>query len=474
MTHPMLPPSASPRTPKLADRLARPFIRFMELEIASAVLLLLMTTLALLWANSPIAGSYEKIWVETPLGIRLGDFFELELSLREWVNDGLMGIFFFAVGMEIKREMIRGELSTRSKAMLPVFGALGGMIVPAGVYLFFHYDTPAERGWGIPMATDIAFAMAALSVLGRHRVPMGLRVFLLALAIGDDLGAVTVIALAYTKELHLDALSYALSGLALCVALNAIGVRSFLVYFVIGGFVWFETHHSGVHATIAGVALGLITPTQVDDEENESLVERARGGIETLTALVSRRGSVQQEDHSGHQRHHLFRLLSDAGRRSLSPLDFLVNVLERPVAFFIMPVFALANAGVAINAEVLGEPGAQGVALAVALGLLIGKPVGIVCLCRLAVKLRIATLPAGVNWGMITAAGILAGIGFTVSLFITSLAFEDANYVAGSKIGILAGSLLATLIGVLVLKASLPGHRPPQQAEGAPPGAASP
>ena len=224
----MVTNSLPARTPKLAERLARPFVRFMELEIASAVLLMAASVFALLWSNSPWGAHYFELWSVTKLSFQLGTL-QVSMTLGEWVNDGLMVIFFFAVGMEIKREMVSGELSSREKAMLPVLGAVGGMVVPAGIYLMFHLGGPAERGWGVPMATDIAFAIAALSVFGR-RVPPGLRIFLLALSIADDLGAVAVIAVFYTAELHLDALALAGAGLALCVLLNVIGVRAIAVY----------------------------------------------------------------------------------------------------------------------------------------------------------------------------------------------------------------------------------------------------
>ncbi len=447
---PSLPP---PRQTKLADRIARPFVRFMELEVSSAVLLLWMALLALAWANSPWSGTYHYLWEELTIGFTVKDLLTIELPLGYWVNDGLMAIFFFAVGMEIKREMVLGELSKRSKAMLPIFGAIGGMVVPASIYLMFHMGGVAEHGWGVPMATDIAFAVAALSVLG-SRVPPGLRIFLLALAIVDDLGAVAVIAIFYTAEIHYDALAWAGAGIAFCMVLNAVGVRSFLVYVLVGIFVWFETHHSGVHATIAGVALGLVTPTN-RPHDNLTLVQRAREGLDHWAELLQGEDDEDEVDLGGHIRHRAFQVLSGAGRNSLSPLDFLVNVLERPVAFFIMPVFALANAGVVLDAATLGDPMAQEVGVAVALGLLIGKPLGLAIFCYAAVRLGIAEMPRGVTWPMLISTGVLAGIGFTVALFVTSLAFGDPIHAAGSKIGILAGSVLATVIGIWLLSRAL-------------------
>lgn len=451
----LLPPTGV-RPESLADRLARPFLRFMQLEISSALLLLGMAVLALAWANSPWGESYDAFW-HTPVGLVVGEVFRLELSLGHWVNDGLMTLFFFVVGMEIKRELVQGELSTRTKAMLPLLGAVGGMVAPAGIYAAFHAGGPAISGWGIPMATDIAFAVAALSVLG-SRVPASLRIFLLALAIADDLGAVAVIAIFYTAEIHLSALGMAAGGLALCAVLNVIGVRSFFVYALVGAFVWYETHHSGVHATIAGVMLGFLTPTVVEDD-HDTLIDRGRHALEHLRDVVT-------GDHGGHARHHVFQTLHRVGRQSLSPLDFLVNLLERPVAYFIMPVFALANAGVRLDATTLGDPMAQRVGLAVALGLVLGKPVGITLFSFIAVRLGVAELPRGVNWRAIFATGCLAGIGFTVALFVTVLAFTDPVFTAGSKVGILGGSLLATVVGLAMLVRALPNGPPAAGLEG--------
>lgn len=448
----------------LAERLARPFVRFMELEISSAILLLSMAVVALLWANSPWGDTYAAFW-HIPFGLQLGDFFHLELSLEHWVNDGLMAVFFFMVGMEIKREMVYGDLSSRERAMLPLFGALGGMIVPAGIYVFLHAGGPAVRGWGVPMATDIAFAVAALSVMG-SRVPSSLRVFLLALAITDDLGAVAVIAVFYTAEIHVSALAYAGAGLLLCILANIIGIRSMLVYGVLGLFVWFQTHHSGVHATIAGVLLGFVTPTKVWRHDHETLIHRGRDALDHLRDLL--RGvhdTPEPVDHGGHGRHHATRELASLARETVSPLDFLVNLLERPVAFFIMPIFALANAGVVLDASTLGDPMALRVAAAVALGLVVGKPVGIGLFSWVAVRSGLAVLPKGVNWGMLTATGVLAGIGFTVALFVTALAFTDPVHAAGSKIGILLGSVFATAAGLLVLARSLPPVEPAESPE---------
>ena len=397
--------TATRRQPTLSDRLARPFQRFLAIEAASTILLLLATVLALAWANSPWRESYTTLW-HTKLGIRLGGA-ELALTLEHWVNDGLMALFFFLVGMEIKHEIAHGELSSRGRAMLPVFGALGGMLAPAAIYAAFHASGPAASGWGVPMATDIAFAVAALAVFG-PRVPPGLKVFLLALAIVDDLGAVTVIALFYTHGLSLPALAAAGGGLAFVWGMQRSGVRAYLPYWLAGAVVWLATLESGIHATVAGVVLGLLTPT----------------------------GSRHVD--------------------APSPVEFLTKALHPWVAFAVMPIFALANAGIVLEADALADPLAPRVMLAVALGLLVGKPVGITLLSWLAVRAGIATLPSGVGWTALLGAGCLGGIGFTMALFITALAFQDPALAAASKIGVMAASVLATAGGLLVLGRALP------------------
>ncbi len=437
-----------PRPSTLVVRLTRPFLRFVELEAASSILLLLMTIVALVWANSPFHHGYEHL-KHLPLSVGAGDV-RLSLPLEAWVNDALMAIFFFVVGLEIKRELVHGELSSRARAMLPVLGAVGGMVVPASIYVAFHAGGEAMSGWGIPMATDIAFAVAALSVFG-SRVPPGLKVFLLALAIADDLGAVAVIAIFYTANLSLGWLGLAVLGLAFTFAMNLAGVRGYAFYVLVGAFVWIAMLQSGVHATVAGVALGFLTPTTPEDPTQETLVKRGMHALDRLRRVVA-----EEQDHGGHERHRVLRELQDVGRSILSPLDHLTNVLHPWVAFLIMPLFALTNAGVAFEASTLSDPMAQRVGLAVALGLLIGKPVGITLFSWMAVRMRIAELPRGIGWTAIFATGVLAGIGFTVALFITALAFEDARFTAGSKIGILIGSAIATVLGVSMLARTLP------------------
>jgi NhaA family Na+:H+ antiporter len=440
-------PNAGPR---LIDRAAAPFQRFLEREAASAILLLAATVVALVWANSPWAASYERV-LHVPLSAGIGAW-RLELSLQHFVNDALMALFFFVVGLEIKRELAIGQLSSRARAMLPVIGALGGMVVPAAIYVAFHRGGPAVHGWGIPMATDIAFAVAALSVFAA-RVPPGLKIFLLALAIADDIAAVSVIALFYTEKLSMAWLALAGLGLLASWGLSVTGVRSYGVYFAVGGLVWLATHHSGVHATIAAVALGFLTPARPIDP-----LDARKGFVRSGVGLLERFGDLieGEDDHDGHVRHHLAREVSRAARSTLSPLDELINLLHPWVAFVIMPLFALCNAGVPIDLSTLAEPVPLRIALGVGLGLVVGKPIGITLFAWLAVRAGLAELPRGVGWAHVVATGFLAGIGFTVALFVAALAFEEPTYVAGSKVGILLGSTVATVLGLALLARSLP------------------
>ena len=433
--------------PSLADRVAAPFQRFLAIEAASTILLLLAALAALAWANSPWGAGYARLW-HTPLALTLGNAV-LSLPLEQWVNDGLMAIFFLLVGMEIKHEILHGELASRERAMLPVLGALGGMLAPAAIYAGLHAGGPAAAGWGVPMATDIAFAIAALAVFG-PRVPPGLKVFLLALAIVDDLGAIAVIALFYTRGVSLAALGGAAAGLALVVAMRRAGLRAYGPYWAAGIAVWLATLASGVHATVAGVLLGLLTPTTLLAPEG-SLVARGRRRVEEILARMDAEAGV-----SDRERRRVAQEMREVSRHSLSPLERLTETLHPWTAFLVLPIFALANAGVAIDAGALADPLAPRVALAVALGLLVGKPLGVTLFCWIGVRFGLAALPAGVGWGSLLGAGILGGIGFTMALFITALAFEDPALAAASKLGVMAASVLATGLGLAVLARTLP------------------
>jgi NhaA family Na+:H+ antiporter len=425
----------------LAGRLAKPLQRFLAIEAASSILLLAATLIALAAANSPWREAWDHFWHQR-VALEVGSL-ELALSLGHWVNDALMAIFFFVVGLEIKREMTIGELASRERAMLPVFGALGGMLAPAGIYLLLQPGGPAAAGWGIPMATDIAFAVAALALFGR-RVPAGLKVFLLALAIVDDLGAVTVIALFYTDEIWLSALFAAVLGLGLVYAMRIAGVRTYAPYFVLGAGVWLAMLGSGIHATVAGVVLGLLTPVHALGERR-TLIERLRERAEEAI------GSIERGQSHARGPETLLQEVRDLSREAQSPLEYLTHRLHPWVAFVVMPVFALANAGVTLDTGTLADPSGMRVGLAVALGLLIGKPVGILLFSLAAVRLGLAALPRGVGAGALLGAGLLGGIGFTMALFITALAFGDSPLASAAKVGVLAGSVLACVLGLLVL-----------------------
>ncbi len=423
---------------KPVDRIIEPLARFLRIEAASGFLLLFATCLALALANSPLANAFLGLW-KTPFGLTFGTF-EMNHSLRHWINDGLMAIFFFVVGLEVKRELVLGELRDLRTAALPIIAAAGGMVVPATLYLAGQLGQPGERGWGIPMATDIAFVVGCLAVLGT-RVPAGLRIVLLSLAIADDIGAILVIAIGYTSHINLAALFLGLLGLGVVRGLARLGVRSVPIYCIVGVVIWLAFHASGVHATIAGVILGLLTPAHVWVSAG-----RLHAIVQQFTAYVEgERWSNEGKNHAA------LRDIQVAAREILSPLERLETALHPWVSFVIMPLFALANAGVAINVMDFGEP----VAIAVMVGLGVGKPVGIVSFSWLAVRVGIAKLPEGVNWSILTAGGILAGIGFTMALFIAGLALEGVLLNA-AKVGILSGSALSAVIGTLLLFWLLP------------------
>ena len=431
----MAHPAPDPRSlrPAPIHAVTGPLRRFLRIEAASGAVLLLCSVVALVLANSPLAEAVHHFW-ETHLGVGVGEF-KLDKPLHFWVNDGLMAVFFFVVGLEIKRELMTGELRTVRRAALPVVAAVGGMLVPAGVYLLFGHAGPAQRGWGIPMATDIAFVVGVLAAFGK-RVPLGLNVFLLSLAIADDMGAVVVIAAAYTDHLNLIALATAGGGLGLCVLLNKLGVRAVAVYVIVGVVVWVAMVKSEVHPTIAGVLLGLLTP------------HRPWLGKNTLRlALDDVAGRLDGSDDREMTPADVA-ILRYAAREAVAPLQRLEDRLHPWVGFVVMPVFALANAGVAVDFAAFTHP----VCLAVAAGLFVGKPVGIVLFAWAAVKLKWAALPTGVTWRMLVAAGFLGGIGFTMSLFIGELAFRgQPELLADAKAGVIAGSLAAAVIGAGLL-----------------------
>lgn len=412
----------------------RPLVRFLHIEAAGGFVLLACTVLALIVANSPWSARFAEIW-QTRVGFTVGGF-ELYKPLLLWINDGLMTIFFFVVGLEIKREIVYGELNDPRKAALPAAAALGGMVVPAAIYLLVQGGAPGERGWGIPMATDIAFVVGFLALLG-SRIPFGLKILLLTLAIVDDIGAILVIAVVYTDDISLVLLIIGMAGLGIVYLLRRIGIRQVPVYVVLGAGIWLAFLKSGVHPTVAGVVLGLFTPARAWFA-GHSLVNVAEGVAQRL------RQDRDVDDLDHHEE--AVQLLTFTASETISPLDRLETALHPWVAFGIMPLFALANAGVKVELSALADP----VALAVAAGLVLGKPFGIVAFSFVAVKLGLARLPTGVDWKVLFGASCLAGIGFTMSLFIAGLALE-ADLLTAGKIGTLLGSLISASLGLGLL-----------------------
>jgi Na+:H+ antiporter, NhaA family len=420
VTHPGRVPGRSHRPAlrrdwrgRLARGLLQPAQQFIQTEAASGLVLLAATVVALAWANSAWSDSYFDLWrptvsFETPL-------FGFNEDLGHLVNDGLMAVFFFVIGLEIKRELLRGELATPRKAALPVVAALGGMVAPALIYVAFNGAGAGAKGWGIPMATDIAFALGVLSLLGA-RVPLSLKVFLLAIAVVDDLGAILVIAVFYTDSLSPEAGLAALALLAVIVAARRAGVASLAVYAVLALCFWLAVLESGVHATVAGVVLAFLTPAG---------------------SAMARPGGPARE----------------------APLELLERTLHPWASFAIVPIFALANAGIELSGGALRAASESAVTAGVAVGLVAGKPLGIMLATALAVRTGLAALPEGVSWRQIGGVGLLAGIGFTVSLFITGLAFDSPGLEAEAKLGILAASLVAGAAGFVALAAASPRQR---------------
>jgi NhaA family Na+:H+ antiporter len=422
------------------ERLTGVLLGFLHIQAVSGLVLLAAAVAAIIWANSPWAGAYQRL-VHAHFTIGLGSL-HLEMSLQHAINGGLMTVFFFLVGLEIKREVLVGELRDRRTALLPAIAALGGMLVPAGIYLAFQAGKPASQGWGIPMATDIAFAVGFLALLG-PRIPSGLRVFLLALAIADDLGAVLVIAIFYTDQISFVPLGLAAAGLVGVFLMQRSGIRPIPPYVVVGLLIWLAMEHSGVHPTVGGVLLGVMTPMTAWLPDRQAL-NKVRFWTQELDASVG--GPPDRE-----RRGQALRNLAEVHQDAVSPLARLEQGLHLWVAYLIVPVFALANAGVTFSASSLQNPATASVTAAVAIGLLAGKPSGIVLFSLLAVKSGLARLPAGVRWGHVVGAGVLAGIGFTVSLFIAALSFSDQATLDAAKVGILLGSAVAAVLGLAAL-----------------------
>ena len=371
---------------------------FTDSPTSGGIILFICVLISLTIANSPLGATFENI-LNTPLGFETASV-HLRYTTALWINDGLMAIFFLLVGLEIKRELVSGELSTPRQALLPIFCAFGGAIIPAGIYFAVNQGTETVSGWGIPMATDIAFALAVIAMLGR-RVPTSLKVFLAALAIVDDLIAILIIAIFYSAELHTIYLGYAAAILALLFIFNKLGIRSLIFYLIPGLFIWYFVHHSGIHATIAGV-------------------------LTAMTIPLATKG--QQEP----------------------PLLKLEHALVTPVNFLIVPLFALANTAIRFEEGML-EGLISPLGIGIIVGLMLGKPVGVYLMTKLAILLRIGSMPEGASWAQIIGVGLLAGIGFTMSIFIALLSFSDNLLIAEAKFSILVASLLSGVTGYILL-----------------------
>ena len=443
--------------PPLIERVLAPFQRFAQTESASGLVLLACTAIALAWANSPWSASYEHVW-ETELTIGVGQL-AVRTTLHHLINDGLMAVFFFLVGLEIKREMLAGELASVRQATLPIAAAAGGMVVPALLYASLNAGSPGEPGWGVPMATDIAFALGVLALVG-DRVPLGVRVFLAALAIVDDIGAVLVIALFYSGGIAWQSLSLAGGLLILAVGANMAGVRRPAAYAGIGILLWGAVLSSGIHATIAGVLLAMTIPARTRIDESLFL-RRARAALSRFE-IEHEPGASPLKDPE-HQA--AVQQLEGLAEQLQPPLLRLEHGLHGVVAFAIMPLFALANAGVPLGLAQLEGGASTAVALGITIGLIVGKPLGITLAAYGAVRLGFASLPHGVTWRMVAGAGLLGGIGFTMAIFIASLAFiSEPGLLVAAKLGILGASLIAGVAGWLVLRSGgAPSKASPQR-----------
>ncbi len=445
----------------------QPLQRVLRHEAAGGVVMLAAAGLAIAWANSPWADSYTEVW-QTPLRVELGGLLHLDhLSLQAWVNDALMTVFFLLVGIEIKREIVHGELRDPRAVALPVVAALGGMVVPAAIYAVLNAGGPGADGWAVPMATDIAFAVGVVTLAG-SRVPLAAKIFLLTLAVADDIGAIVVIAVFYTGTLSWGWLACAAVGLAAIFALRRGDVQSLAPYLAVGAFAWLALLESGVHATLVGVALGLLTPAW-PLRSPRLFPPEARRVANRIEAAYYDRVLTQEEFAENEQR---IVEIARLAMFSTSPLERLERALSPWVAYVVVPVFALANAGVALTGDAVGGVVSEPVTVGVILGLFVGKTAGVLGATALAVRLRIGRLPGGTTWRHVVGLAATAGVGFTVALFVTSLAYDDALVGDAAKVGILVGSTMSGVVGYLILRTSPPAAAAPTAPDDAAPEAA--
>jgi NhaA family Na+:H+ antiporter len=431
--------------------LLRPFEDFFRRQASGGIVLLASAILALYLANSPLQDFYHRLWLyKLTFGF---DQFGLSKSLHQWINDGLMAVFFFVVGLEIKREFLAGELASWRKAALPIAAAIGGMVVPALLFYLINRQPPALRGWGIPMATDIAFALGVIALLG-DRIPRSLAIFLTALAIVDDLGAVLVIAIFYTGDLSMVHLGAATAFLFVLMLGNRLGIQNPNFYALIGLCLWIGLLKSGVHASIAGVLIGATIPVS-PRHSHEDFLDR----IERLLQRYREKAKANSGPFHDDDRLGTLLAIEKATHNAMSPLQRMEHVMNDWVIYGVMPIFALANAGISIGLAELGAAFAHPVTLGAIAGLLVGKPFGIFIFSWLAVRLGFCELPTGTAWSQIFGIGLLGGIGFTMSIFITNLAFVQPELITDAKIGIFAASLLAGVAGYLLLaRIGRPAH----------------
>lgn len=443
------PPGVWPAARRVASVVARPLERFLHVQAASGLVLLAAALVALVWANSPWRHAYEQLW-HTPISFGAGAR-TVSQPLHFWINDALMVVFFFVVGLEIRREIHQGELSDRRRAALPVVAALGGMIAPALIYAAVNHASPALRGWGVPMATDIAFAVGVLALLGK-RVPAAVRVLLLALAIIDDIGAIVVIAIFYSSGFAASGLAVAAGGVALVLLLRALGVRTTAAYVVPGAVLWGGILMTGVHPTIAGVILGLLTPARPWYGE--------KGFLAATEAAIDDFRRRAARDHDHHEMLEPLARVAEARREAVAPVVRIEAALHPWVAYGIMPLFALANAGVDLRGVDLRAPATSGIVAGIVAGLVIGKPIGVLAASFLAERAGIAARPRGVTWRGAALVGAVAGIGFTMAIFIAGLAFSDAGSLGAAKLGVLVASAVAGVLTLAAGRVLLPAPPP--------------
>ncbi len=420
-----------------------PLSHFISKATTGGIILFIAAVLAIFLANSDYKDWYHHLW-EHKIGIALNDTLYLNYSVHHWVNDGLMAVFFFVVGLELKREIIGGELSQPKKAMLPIVAAVGGMIFPALIYTIFNFGADSSHGWGIPMATDIAFALGVLYLLG-DKIPATLKIFLTALAIVDDLGAVLVIAFFYTASINFTALSIGLGVLAFLFLCNKLGVRNILFYAIVGiAGVWLPFLLSGVHATIAAVLVAFTIPAGSRIDEN-LFISKIKTRLNQFKELDPTDSPVLSEDQL-----HVLQDMRGLAKDAMSPLHRLEHGLHSFVSFIIMPIFALANAGVTFSSDIIANT-TSNVTLGVVFGLLAGKVIGVFGVSTLMIRLKLASLPDGLTSKSLFGVGFLAAIGFTMSLFVTNLAFHNPEYELQAKLGIFVASLIGGILGYIIL-----------------------